>query len=205
MKILIFASARSGSTELTHALSKLLKLKSSLEPFNPLNIKGLTEEQINTIGNNIPDNTITKVLSMHRTRKWYLSYINKFDKVIYLTRDNTKLATESFYWAMHRKEVENANYPVSSKWHMSYSFNSSKVNISKWIAKHITNSTEEVKSVAYLNNNSYIVYEDLYSNDITEYNKAVDYIGLDLDRIQLRDILHPSKKYRKEFKPKTII
>ena len=38
MKILIFASPRSGSTQLTYALAKLFNFKYFLEPFNPKNI-----------------------------------------------------------------------------------------------------------------------------------------------------------------------
>ena len=200
MKILIFASPRSGSTQLTYALSKLLKLKYSLEPFNPLNIKGLTEEQINGKGNNISNNKIIKVLSMHRPRKWYLNYINKFDTVIYLTRKNSKSAIESFHWAASRSE-----HPHKGHWHMTYYFDASEVKINKWIIKHVTSCIEEVKTVAYINKKSYIIYEDLFSEDINIFNKTLDYIDLDIDKIKLRELLHPSKKYRKDYKPKTII
>jgi hypothetical protein len=205
MKILIFASPRSGSTELTYALAKLLKFKFSLEPFNPLNIKGLTEDQINNKGNNISNNKIVKVLSVHRPRKWYLNYISKFDKVIYLTRKNAKLAIESFQWAINNKELKNAKYPTVSKWHMSYTFNPLNITMDKWVVEHMTKCVEEVKAVAYLNKKSYILYEDLYSEDITVFNSIVDQIDLDLDKVKLRDMLHPSKKYRKPIKPKTII
>ena len=200
MKILIFASPRSGSTELSYALSKSLKYKYSFEPFNPKKTKDLTEEQINDIGNNIPDNILIKVMSLHRPRKWFLNYINKFDKVIYLTRKDTKSAIESLHWALQRSD-----HPQIDPWHMKYYFDASKVTIKKWIVEYMTKSIEEVKAVAYLNKKSYILYEDLYSEDVTLLNNIVDQIDLDIDKVELRDILHPSRKYRKPFKPKTII
>ena len=207
MKILIFASPRSGSTELSYALSKLLKFKYSFEPFNPKNNIGLSEEQINDKGNNIPDNILIKVISTHRPRIWYLDYINKFDKVIYLTRKNTKTAIESLHWAIERSgRFRPRNHPFSmDPWRMKYFFDASKVTINKWIVEHMIKCIEEVKTVAYLNKKSYILYEDLYSEDISVFNKTVDQIDLDLDKVELRDMLHPSKKYRKTFKPKPII
>ena len=197
MKILIFASPRSGSTALTIALSKCLNLKKVLEPFNPQNIKGLTEEQINGKGNNISNNKIIKVLSMHRPRKWFLNYINKFDKVIYLTRKNAKLASESFNYA----QVTNGGIV----WHLPYMITPDIKESRDITYTYIKATINEVKLVASLHKKSYILYEDLYSEDITVFNNIVDEIDLDLNKIELRDMLHPSKKYRQPFKPKTII
>ena len=137
---------------------------------------------------------------MHRPREWYLKYIDKFDKVIYLTRNDSKSAIESFHWAASRSE-----HPQKDHWHTSYFFDASVVTISKWIVEHVTSCIEEVKTVAYINKKSYIIYEDLFSEDINTFNKTLDYIDLDIDKIKLRELLHPSKKYRKDYKPKTII
>jgi len=197
MKILIFASPRSGSTALTDALSRLFNIKRNLEPFNPLNTKGLTEDQINTIANNIPDNTVVKVLSVHRPRKWYLNFINQFDKVIYLTRADMQAAIESFHYAYNHIDLNESGYPDGSKWHIGYTFNSSNVTMDKWITEHIDDCIEEVKTVAYINKKSYIIYEDLFSEDINTFNKTLDYIDLDIDKIKLRELLHPSKSIEK--------
>ena len=59
--------------------------------------------------------------------------------------------------------------------------------------------------VANSNKKSYIVYEDLFSNDLDVFNQTVDSLGLDIDKKKLRDKIHPSKKYRKEVKLKTIL
>ena len=56
-----------------------------------------------------------------------------------------------------------------------------------------------------LNKKSYIVYEDLFSNDLDVFNQTVESLGLDIDKKKLRDKIHPSKKYRKEVKLKTIL
>ncbi len=88
---------------------------------------------------------------------------------------------------------------------MTYYVDASEVEINKWIVEHVTSCIEEVKTVAYINKKSYIIYEDLFSEDINTFNKTLDYIDLDIDKIKLRELLHPSKKYRKDYKPKTII
>ena len=205
MKILIFASPRSGSTALTVALSRLLEMKRNLEPFNPLNIEELTEDQISSIANSITNNTIVKVLSMHRPRKWFLNFIVKFDKVIYLTRADHQAAIESFHYAYNHVDLNEEEYPKGSKWHMGYTFNASNVNMDKWITEHMDRSIEEVKVVASLNKKSYINYEDLFSKDLNTFNKTVDLLQLGVDKVKLREILNPRKKYRKINKPKTII
>jgi len=205
MKILIFASPRSGSTALAVALSKLLNFPKVLEPYNILNTNGISDEQILNLKDNLPGSCVVKVSAKHMSREFFLEYVNLFDKVIYLTREDSKLAIESFYYASHKKEFKNINYPGGSKWHLGYSFNSSGITMDEWIVKYINNSVEEVKTVAYINKKSYIIYEDLYSEDISLFNNALDSIDLSIDRIKLREILHPSKKYRKKIKTKTII
>lgn len=205
MKILIFASPRSGSTALTHAINQLLNIPMILEPYNILNIRGKSKEEIANLQNNLPSKCIVKVLSKHKTRKFFAKYIKLFDKVIFLTRKDIKLSIESYFYADEREEVNEQEFPGGTKWHLSYSFDSTNVSINQWVTDYITYSIQEVKSVAKLNKKSYIVYEDLYSKDLKVFNQTVDSLGLSIDKKKLREMIHPSKKYRKEVKPKTII
>lgn len=197
MRILIFASPRSGSTALSHALSKLLKLPEILEPFNPLNIKNLTEQEVNDLKYKIPKDCIVKVLSKHRPRDYFLEYIAYFDKVIFLTRNNILAAYESFYRSLKLNDIK--------QWHLPYMFDSSTHKKDKPIFNHIKTSTEEVKLVAYLNKKSYIIYEDLYSDNINNFNNTFKSFELDIDKERLRKFLDPKRKYRKPYKPKTLL
>ena len=87
----------------------------------------------------------------------------------------------------------------------AYTFDSTNTPIDQWVTDYITFSIDEVKLVANLNKKSYIVYEDLFSNDLDVFNQTVESLGLDIDKKKLRDKIHPSKKYRKEVKLKTIL
>ena len=103
------------------------------------------------------------------------------------------------------EEVNQEEFPGATKWHFTYTFDSTNIPIDQWVTDYITFSVDEVKLVANLNKKSYIVYEDLYSKDLNVFNQTVDSLGLDIDKKKLRDMIHPSKKYRKEVKPKTIL
>jgi len=197
VRVLIFASPRSGSTSLTIALSKLLKLRKNLEPFNPLNILNLNEQEIIELKYKLPESCIVKVMSLHRTRDYYLDYIAYFDKVIFLTREDISGSYESFYRSLllNNKRL----------WHQPYMFDSSAHKINKSVYNHIKSSIEEVKLVASLNKKSYIIYEELYSDNLDIYNKAFEALDIDINKEELRIKLNPKNKYRQTYKPKTII
>ena len=200
MKILIFASPRSGSTALTVALSRLLKLRKFLEPYNIRITQNMSAKEISNIKSKLTESCIVKVLAKQMTREFYSEYINFFDKVIYLTREDTKASAESVYSAVYRKDT----HLGGPKWHTPYTFNYSDVTIDKWIVEYINTNVSEVKLVAKSNKKSYILYEELYSQDVALFNKTVDSFDFHIDKVKLRELLHPSKKYRKKVKPKTI-
>jgi len=62
-----------------------------------------------------------------------------------------------------------------------------------------------LKEVAKLNKKSYLIYEELYSKQLTQFNKAVDSIDLVIDKQYLRALLNPKYKLRQENKIKTIL
>jgi hypothetical protein len=201
MRVLIFASPRSGSTSLTKALSKLLKVRRYLEPFNPLNISNLTEQEIVGLKYKLPKSCIVKVLAKSRSRDYYLDYIAYFDKVIFLTREDISAAYESYYRSilLHDSQLKKA------VWHQTYMFDSSAHKIDKPIYNHVKSCIEEVKLVASLNNKSYIIYEELYSDNLDIFNKAFKALDINIDKEELRFRLNPKNKYRQTYKPNTII
>jgi len=197
MKVLIFASPRSGSTALTIALSKCLNLKAILEPFNPLNVKNLSNQELDELKSNIPNNRIVKVISNHRSEDYFKDFIKQFDTVVYLTRSNQQAAVESFNHAQNLNDNE--------KWHQPYMINPKSFEIDKSIEPIITESTYIVKKVASSNKKPYLIYEDLYSKDINRFYLSCKNIDLDINKDTLRAYLDPKNKYRLPYKTKILI
>ena len=187
MKVLIVASPRSGSTNLTQAISEILKLKKVYEPFNP---------NTNKDPFLFPDNSITKIIAYDKPIEFYLDYISNFDRVIYLTRDNIEKAYESYIHAY----IQHSN----KSWHKKYIYNES-IERDELRYNFIETCSNIVKEVAKLNKKSYLIYEELYSKDFNIYNKAIDKVDFDIDRNYLRVLLDPKNKLRQVNKTKTLI
>ena len=187
MKVLIVASPRSGSTNLTQAISEILKLKKVYEPFNP---------NTNKDPFLFPDNSITKIIAYDKPIEFYLDYISNFDRVIYLTRDNIEKAYESYIHAY----VQHSN----KSWHKKYIYNES-LERDELRYNFVDTCSNIVKEVAKLNKKSYLIYEELYSKDFNIYNKAIDKVDFDIDRNYLRVLLDPKNKLRQVNKTKTLI
>lgn len=187
MKILIFASPRSGSTALIHAIAEILNLKKIIEPFNPNNKN--TPSQT-------PENSVTKIIAYNRPIEFFQNYINKFDKIIFLTRNDIQAAYESYIYAYK----ENRN----TLWHKKYTYNES-IERDELRYNFIETCSNIVKEVAKLNKKSYLIYEELYSKDFNIYNKAIDKVDFDIDRNYLRVLLDPKNKLRQVNKTKTLI
>jgi len=187
VKILIFASPRSGSTALIQAIAEILKLKKIIEPFNPNNKKKPSS---------IPENSVTKIIAYDKPVEFYLDYFTNFDKIIYLTRTNTQEAYESYIHAYTQKH--------KTLWHKKYIYNEA-IDRDEYRYNFVSNCSKLVKEVANLNNKSYIIYEELYSKQVTLFNKAIDNIDLLIDKHYLRVLLNPKYKLRQENKTKTIL
>jgi hypothetical protein len=94
MKILIFASPRSGSTALTHAINQLLNIPMILEPYNILNIRGKSKKEIANLQNNLPSlaamgvrSLLEKVMiSKTGDKGSFFKNINEFESMGYVSR-----------------------------------------------------------------------------------------------------------------------
>ena len=147
MKILIIATARSGSTNLLNVLSSLFNLKRFAEPWN----KSYIGEPYD-----FHQPHIVKEL-IHHFENW--DTVSNYDYVIYLTRRDIKSATESWCYQF-------CNHNDSpSKWHENYFLTKSTdlpedmiIDCEKWM----TDNTELIRTKS----TNIVDYEDLYSNNI---------------------------------------
>ena len=180
MKILIIATARSGSTNLLNVLSSLLNLKRFAEPWNKTYIG-------ETYDFNQPH--IVKEL-IHHFKDW--DTVSNYDHVIYLTRKDIKSATQSwcYQFCSHRDEP--------SKWHENYFLTTSNdlpehmiMDCEKWM----TDNTELIRTKS----NNIVDYEDLYSNNIDLVTEIFTRWGF--NRSLARDFfnkLNERGRYRRE-------
>jgi len=187
MKVLILASPRSGSTALIHAIAEILNLKKIIEPFNPNN---------KLVPSQTPNNSVTKIIAYNKPVNFFQNYIDNFDKVIYLTRNDIQAAYESYIYAYKQNR--------NTLWHKKYTYNES-LERDELRYNFVDTCSNIVKEVAKLNKKSYLIYEELYSKQLTQFNKAVDSIDLDIDKQYLRALLNPKYKLRQENKIKTIL
>jgi len=187
MKILLTASARSGSTALASAIGKILKYPVRFEPYDkwvetkqPVSLKA--------------DKLIEKNIVDQIPKEKFSEYSKRFDKLIFLTRENLLEAYESFYYKV---------YHQPGNWHSYYTVKEGDIRMDQEIYDRLEENHKLVKSLAYMNNISYISYEDIYSSNYDTYLNAFSKLQLDLDPMELKTYLDPKHRYRK-FK-KTVI
>tara|TARA_B100000287_G_C20565924_1_gene754493 strand:- start:655 stop:1209 length:555 start_codon:yes stop_codon:yes gene_type:complete len=89
MRILLLPHGRSGSTSLHFALSDVLNLDKIIEPFNKDLWNNYYKDEPTYQGGDIPNNTIIKNL-VGQNDGWVKEYVNQFDKIILLVRDNIR-------------------------------------------------------------------------------------------------------------------
>ena len=113
MRILIIATPRSGSTELTSRLSRMLLLKPIHEPFNNMNPYNYKHPSFME-HHSLPDECVVKSLVgqipyrkranmndkdlIQICKEFYEMYIKHFDKVILLGRQDLVAQAESWNW-----------------------------------------------------------------------------------------------------------
>lgn len=172
MKILILSHSRCGSTTLCKWLEKELGIKLDETPYNKITFNSVFEL----------DNVIRKVMieEYHPTKE----DISKFNKVIYLTRDDI---TSSAISCVMAKNTNN--------WHVSYEVTS------EWIDKNRKQILEEIYRYQKMkfNMKKYdgfnLTYEDIYINK-SAITKILEYIGI--ESAKHLEMLDYDKKYRKD-------
>jgi hypothetical protein len=176
MRIAIYAQARSGSTALYNYIKDSLNLKGILEPYNPKFLNRFSEKEIWE-----DKNTVVKFLI--RDADIVKKIPEKFDKVIYLTRDNDLEGAESLMYAT-KNDI----------WHESYTYTlSNKKN--KLSLKQLINSRSIQKNYIKSQKGFQISYEDIFY-DIVGIPKINNYININTDEFLY--YLDIKNKYRKD-------
>ncbi len=186
MKILILSHTRCGSTTLCKWLSKELNIDLDETPYN--------FETFNLVFES--NNIIRKIVieEYFPTKE----EINKFDKVICLSRENNIDTAISFINADNR-DIWHDIYEITNEW-----INNNKNKIIETAHKY-----EHLKNYLKNKNLFHITYENIYINKI-DINRVINY--LNIKNPKYLDRLNYDKKYRKDtytltydFKRKNII
>ena len=186
MRILILSHTRSGSTTLCKWLSKELDLFLNETPYDK-----------NTFDDIFKSNNIIRKIVIEEYNPPN-EVIEKFDKVICLSRENNIDSAISFI---------NANNKV--RWHDTYEITNEWINDNKNKIIEMVYKYEHLKT--YLKNKDIfqITYENMYINK-TDVNRVISYLNIENPRHL--DMIDYDKKYRKDthnlthdFKRKNII
>jgi hypothetical protein len=172
MRILILSHTRCGSTTLCKWISKELDIELDathydLKKFNSVFEKNNIIRKIVIEEYNPPDEVI-----------------EKFDKVICLSRENSIDSAISFI-----------NADTKGKWHETYEITNEWINDNKNKIINTVHKFEYLKNRLKYKNLFHIKYENMYVNK-TDVNKVISY--LNIENPKHLDMIDYDKKYRKD-------
>lgn len=194
MRILIIATPRSGSTFLTSTLARMLKVPSYQEPYNFGHPSAASQIYPKTL----PENVIVKTmfsqipLSEKDSTEFYLKEIQKFDKVILLSRLDVKASYESFNYRLKNNPKGN--------WHTKYFYSETKKDIPLYSS--FLTWTNELIQFSNLINIEVSWYEDIFEIKNTDIIKNWE---LEIDTNQFYSYIGSKSKYRVETKKDTLL
>ena len=186
MRILILSHTRCGSTTLCKWLEKELGIELDETPYNKITFNSVFKKE----------NIIRKIV----IEEYYPSNndINKFDKVICLSRENDVDTAISFI-----------NADNKDSWHDIYEITNEWINNNKNKIIETAHKYEHLKEYLKNKNLFQTTYENIYINK-TDVNKVISY--LNIENPKHLDMIDYDKKYRKDtytltydFKRKNII
>ena len=170
--VIIIASARSGSTSLTGAIGQQLRKKPIWEPKTLVKYK----------------NKLAKHIIYHHKYEELKNYIQKNDKVILLTRNNLKQVYESFNYTRITQGLS---------FHVPYYYDIDEpIDVS--LMDMIQEQHRDIKRLSTELDIPYLLYEELYTDNLNLFNKAFEKIGLDINKDTLKKHLDIKNKYRKD-------
>jgi hypothetical protein len=172
MKILILSHTRCGSTTLCKWISKELDIELDETPYDKTTFESIFKKT----------NIIKKIVVEEYVPSNEI--INKFDKVICLSRENTIDASISFI------NADNKN-----SWHDTYEITNEWINNNKNKIIETAHKYEHLKSNLKNKNLFQITYENMYINK-TDVNKVISY--LNIENAKHLDMIDYDKKYRKD-------
>ena len=186
MKILVLSHTRCGSTTLCKWISNELNIELDETPYNKNTFNFIFEK----------NNIIRKIVieEYHPSN----SDIDKFDKIILLSRENSIDTAISFI------NADNKN-----SWHDTYEITNEWINNNKNKIIETAHKYEHLRNYLKNKNLFQITYENMYINK-TDVNRVINY--LNIENPTHLDMLDYDKKYRKDtytlthdFKKKYII
>jgi hypothetical protein len=201
MKILIIATPRSGSTTLTNVIAGILKYTRYHEPYNFAHPSLASQRYpkelpsnvvVKTMFNQLPQNITKDIESSHN---FYDKEIQKFDKVIILSRKDIISAYESFNFRAKKDPFGN--------WHSSYTYE--EVDFDTTLFKEYLIWTNNIMEFAIRNNLPITWYENLFSESTDILTSTVNSWELGITVEQVKNELKKTSKYRAEIKIKTLI
>jgi LPS sulfotransferase NodH len=172
MKILILSHTRCGSTTLCKWISNELNIELDETPYDK-----------NTFNSIFKKNSIIRKIVIEE----YVpptNIINKFDKVICLSRENSIDTAISFI-----------NADNKGRWHDTYEITNEWINDNKNKIIETVYKYEHLKSRLKNKNLFKITYENMYINKM-DVNRVVDY--LNIENPKHLDMIDYNKKYRKD-------
>ena len=183
MRILILATARSGSTTLARGISRTLGIKVFYEPFNTfhpdiisINYKDELPKDcvVKTIMSQVPEN--------YEGDDFYSEYMER------LSRQDIPAAYESY--------IHNLTKNPKGDWHQQYIYDKS-IKYNNRIHSYMWDISHKIYNFSIHNEIPMTWYEDLYSGKTRLVNRTINKWNLDIDSKKLRDFLNPKFKYRK--------
>lgn len=179
MKILIIANSRSGSTNLMKSISSAYSLNPVFEPY----LSKDTLQPIKYDDVEIKDNTVVKSLINQLPNSDYHKLIPQFDKVIFLSRKDTKAMAESLINSLYLGKQHNFNseYKV---WEQPYNpIIIDDINLNKTISFYNTYK-KQLHLLATHFGMKVDYYEDLYYLKMGLNDKSIkldmNYLSLNL-------------------------
>ena len=168
----MLSHTRCGSTTLSKWLEKELNAELDETPYNKITFNSVFEKE----------NIIRKIV----VEEYFPTQeeIDKFDKAIFLIRNNNIDAAISYTSANN-----------SAEWHKEYSVTNEWIEDNKTEIINISNYIKELKRKLKNYIGFHITYEDIYINK-KSINRILDYIGI--ESTKHLDMLKFDKKYRKD-------
>ena len=186
MRILILSHTRCGSTTLCKWISNELNIELDETPYDK-----------NTLNSIFEKNNIIKKIVIEEYNPPN-EVIEKFDKVICLSRENNIDSAISFI-----------NADIKGLWHDTYKITKEWIDKNKNQILEESNRYDKMKYKIKTYNGFQITYENMYINK-TDVNRVIGY--LNIENPKHLDMLDYDKKYRKDiytlthdFKRKNII
>lgn len=172
MKILVLSHTRCGSTTLCKWISKELNCELDESPYDRKHFNDVFER----------DNIIRKIVA----EEYFPTNeeINKFDKVIFLSRKNTIDAAISHISANNLQE-----------WHVEYEVTNEWITENKIKIINISNYINRLKMKLNDYAGFHITYEDIYENK-NSIGKILEYLNIDNPKHLER--LNYGNRYRKD-------